>query len=93
MVEDKVSGKIAVDDYFSSLLLDTQVSQPADDEPALRFARVEPGYEVMAFWQGPLNPAQSLTNDLILLSCLKKITGPMLKNAFLAAIKHVNKAL
>jgi hypothetical protein len=92
VVNEKLTGKSAVDDYFSSLLLDTQVGQPEveSDEPVLRFARVEPGYEVAAIWSGTLTAPQQRCVDLFLLSCLRSLPGTKLRMALLNAI-HIGK--
>lgn len=89
MVDEKLSGKSAVDDYFSSLLLDTQIGHTDvdADEPVLRFARVEPGFELTALWQGALSAPQQLCADLFLLSCLKTVSGRRLKKSMLDAIR------
>ena len=91
MVTDKINGKSAVEDYFSSLLFDSQSPNDNQDavEPAFRFARVEPGYEVMSYWRQPLSKPQQFCADLLLLSCLKEITGKQLRQAMLDAIKTV----
>jgi hypothetical protein len=90
-VIDKINGKSAVEDYFSSLLFDSQ--SPSDNrdsaEPAFRFARVEPGFELMSYWSLPLTKPQQLCSDLLLLSCLKNITGTRLRKSMLDAVKLV----
>jgi hypothetical protein len=91
VVTEKLTGKSAVEDYFSSLLFDTQSPTISQDtqEPAFRFARVDPGYEVMSFWTHPLSPAQQFCADLILLSRLKNISGEKLRHSMLNAIHMV----
>jgi hypothetical protein len=92
MVDDKLTGKSAIDDYFSSLLFDTQVHSDVDEseEPVFRFARVDAGYELIPFWKGPLSHAQLLCSDLILMSFLKGVSGVKLRKAMLNSIKVVS---
>jgi hypothetical protein len=91
VVTAKINGKSAVEDYFSSLLFDSQSPSDCQEaiEPAFRFARVEPGYEVLNHWTQPLSKPQQFCADLLLLSCLKEITGKRLRQAMLDAIKTV----
>lgn len=94
MANDSLSSQRYVDDYFSSLLLDTQVDSNNEEhgEPVLRFARVEPGYELRVFWNGPLTRAQQLCSDFILLSCLSKVSGKRLRQSMLDSISSVSRS-
>ena len=76
-----------VDDYLNALLLDTQipVEEKSPREPALRFARVERGFELVTFWCGSLSAPQQLCRDLTLLSLCRSVPGRRLKNAMLNA--------
>lgn len=89
MVVSKLSGRQMVDDYFSSLLSDTQ--EPGrdrmSDEPSLRFARVDRAHALAVFWQEPLTPHQVLCADLFLLSCLRTVSGQRLRAAMLSALR------
>ncbi len=91
MIQEK-SATGVVDDYLNALLFDTQLTaqETEQEEPVIRFARVEPGFELVAFWAGSLNKAQQLTKDFMLLSLCSSIPGQKLKRAVLEATSLVD---
>ena len=93
MVDQQLTGKKAVNDYFSSLLFDesseTEHSEPANIE--LKFAHVKPGHQLLLIWDTPLKGAQALCRDLFLLSCLSKVTGHKLREILFNSIQTIKR--
>ncbi len=92
MSNSTLNSQTAVQDYFSSLLLDTQKMDDADSgsTPVLRFALVKPGFELAALWRSPMTPAQQRCQDFMILAMLQQCSGPRLRVALLNSIQTLN---
>jgi len=91
VIDHKVESKGVVDDYLNSLLFDSQLTPTQDtgSEPALRFARIDPGYELISLWKTPANRFQALCMDLILLGLVQKLPHSRLRTAMLKSIRVI----
>ena len=88
MVEKQISSTGAVDDYLTSLLFDTQITPQQDEseEPILRFAKVDQGFELVCLWHKPGSFSQRVQADLFLLSCTQQLAPSRLRRAMLQSV-------
>ncbi|WP_320823780.1 hypothetical protein [Reinekea sp.] len=79
MATKHLSPAGVIDQYLDALLL--EVPSPAFGNAAeLSLAQVQPGFEMICLWHNPVNDAQTLCMELILLSHLQKLSESRLKD-------------